>query len=308
MSSLYYVYEHWRPDTDMCFYVGRGKGRRASRLKGRNEHHKRIVAKLVRLGMCVEVRMYASGLTYDEALAKERERVSFWRELGVDIVNQTAGGDGVPDPTDEVRSKMSNAHQTRWTPERRDQMAAKTRAWWSNPDFRTRVTKALKTRKISAQHLANLTAGNIRSWNDGDRREKQARANAGEGNPFFGKRHLPEILARIAAKKRGTKMTPEAREKMCAAQRARREREMAAKPPREPKTPYAPRKGYKHAPETIERMRAAAKKRGISQVTRDAAIKALTGRHRVPHRPESKELMRIAALEREARRRAAKVA
>ena len=28
-SANYYVYEHWRPDKDVCFYVGKGKGGRA---------------------------------------------------------------------------------------------------------------------------------------------------------------------------------------------------------------------------------------------------------------------------------------
>jgi len=30
---MYYVYEHWRPDKDICFYVGKGKGSRANSWK-----------------------------------------------------------------------------------------------------------------------------------------------------------------------------------------------------------------------------------------------------------------------------------
>src|SRR5258708_14100351 len=105
MTARYYIYEHWRPDTDMCFYVGRGTGKRATWKYDRNQHHKRIVAKLAATGMCIEVRMYACNLTLAEARVKESERIAFWRSVGMELANQTAGGDGVPEPTDEVRAK-----------------------------------------------------------------------------------------------------------------------------------------------------------------------------------------------------------
>lgn len=31
----FYVYEHWRPDTGVCFYVGKGKEKRAWDMKRR---------------------------------------------------------------------------------------------------------------------------------------------------------------------------------------------------------------------------------------------------------------------------------
>jgi len=90
----FYVYEHWRPDTDVCFYVGKGARGRARRMKDRNPHHQAVVKKLSKLGMCVEIRMVHSGLTEDEAFAKEVERIAFWRGLGVSLVNRTNGGEG----------------------------------------------------------------------------------------------------------------------------------------------------------------------------------------------------------------------
>ena len=38
----FYVYEHWRPDRDECFYVGKGKGGRANVMYGRNRHHEAV--------------------------------------------------------------------------------------------------------------------------------------------------------------------------------------------------------------------------------------------------------------------------
>ena len=90
----FYVYEHWRPDTDECFYVGKGRGKRANSMYGRNRHHKFIQSKLSSMGMCVEVRIVAGELTEDEAFNLEIERIKFWKQYGINIVNLTDGGEG----------------------------------------------------------------------------------------------------------------------------------------------------------------------------------------------------------------------
>lgn len=105
----FYVYEHWRLDRDECFYVGKGKGIRAYKMRDRNAHHCAIMAKLSREGSGMEVRMVATGLTEDEAFALEVERIAFWREAGIDLANCTNGGDGVSGlkMSDEAKAKMS---------------------------------------------------------------------------------------------------------------------------------------------------------------------------------------------------------
>lgn len=66
--NCYYVYEHWRPDKDVCFYVGKGKKYRAYDMKtGRSGYHGNIQAKLARMGMCVEIRLVADGLSEIDA-------------------------------------------------------------------------------------------------------------------------------------------------------------------------------------------------------------------------------------------------
>lgn len=90
----FYVYEHWRPDTDICFYVGKGKRRRALNLGHRNAEHGKIIAELGNKGMCAEVRMFASGLEEHDAFKIERSRIQFWRGLGVELSNRTDGGEG----------------------------------------------------------------------------------------------------------------------------------------------------------------------------------------------------------------------
>lgn len=108
---MFYVYEHWRPDRDECFYVGKGRGGRANKMRDRNLHHRAIVKKLSAMGMAVEVRMVATGLDEESAFRIEMERIAFWREAGIDLANKTDGGDGVSGliMSAEAKAKMSAA-------------------------------------------------------------------------------------------------------------------------------------------------------------------------------------------------------
>lgn len=101
----FYVYEHWRPDKDTCFWVGKGKGRRAYYFR-RNSRYDRVIAKLARLGMCAEVRLVSESLSEKEAHLVERERIAFWRASGTsDLCNMTDGGEGVSGLRHSTKSK-----------------------------------------------------------------------------------------------------------------------------------------------------------------------------------------------------------
>lgn len=108
---MFYVYEHWRPDRDECFYVGKGRGGRANKMRDRNLHHRAIVKKLSAMGMAVEVRMVATGLDEETAFDIEKQRIAFWRAAGIDLANKTDGGDGVSGlvMSPEARAKMAAA-------------------------------------------------------------------------------------------------------------------------------------------------------------------------------------------------------
>ena len=100
----YYVYEHIRLDNNTCFYIGKGRGKRAN-CKTRNEHHDRIVKKY---GMRVNV--VSDGLSEAEAFKIEEQLISYYVFVlgyGIDIIgynnnknepghltNHTFGGDG----------------------------------------------------------------------------------------------------------------------------------------------------------------------------------------------------------------------
>ena len=102
----FYVYEHWRLDRDECFYVGKGKGKRAYRMRDRNPHHCAIMNKLSRDGSGMEVRMVATGLTEEDAFSLEVERIAFWRKVGADLANLTNGGEGTSGLPSKNRKKV----------------------------------------------------------------------------------------------------------------------------------------------------------------------------------------------------------
>lgn len=146
LRNIFYVYEHWRPDKDVCFYVGKGKGNRALCLKrDHNKHHQRVVAKLARQGMCVEVRLVAFGRTSKEACELEIARIAFWRNIGVRLVNQTAGGDGMLLPSAETRSRLSKAQKGRK----------------HTAEAKEKVRQARLGMKFSHEHKAALSAAKL---------------------------------------------------------------------------------------------------------------------------------------------------
>jgi len=180
MDSNFYVYEHWRLDREECFYVGKGKGRRAYDMKRRrNGHHKAIMLKMGRIGSSVEVRIVADGLTENEAFETEKERIQFWRNAGIDLANLTNGGEGTSgfNFSQESRVKMSYAKKN-MSQEQRDKIADQIR----NMPQEQRDRRANKARNMS-QEQRNKIAEKIRLANANMTPEqKAAKAEKGRIN------------------------------------------------------------------------------------------------------------------------------
>lgn len=143
----FYVYEHWRPDKDVCFYVGKGHGKRAYVQFRRNAHHKNIRAKLARQGMCIEIRLVRFGLTEDEAFTVEKERIAFWKSIGIRLANRSDGGEG---PSGQV-----------FSPETIAKLRAKRRLRKFTAADRAAMSAGRLGMKFSDQHKANLAARKI---------------------------------------------------------------------------------------------------------------------------------------------------
>jgi hypothetical protein len=126
------IYEHWRLDTNECFYIGKAMGTdpyaRANNLNRNNRYHKRIVKKLEGTGL-IEVRTAVfHGIKKAELNNLERLCIAHWRmHIGNRLTNKTAGGDGgdtyefkTPEELAEISAKLSASVKTaraRRTPE-----------------------------------------------------------------------------------------------------------------------------------------------------------------------------------------------
>jgi hypothetical protein len=94
---MYYVYEWFRMDLNLPYYIGKGKGRRAFELTRTTPHTNTVTEFLVRNGIKREVRVIAYFKSEEAAFAYEKERIAFWwylKEHNV-LTNQTLGGEGI---------------------------------------------------------------------------------------------------------------------------------------------------------------------------------------------------------------------
>jgi len=200
-DNLFYVYEHWRPDRGECFYVGKGRGRRANVMYSRNTHHTAIQLKLSRLGLCVEVKLVATGLSEREAFALEMERIAFWRADGADLANFTDGGEGSSNPIPETREKMRQAKLGRKLtdehkakigeaskramrdPEIQARRVAALKQTLSTPEAKARMSEFHSTRVRSKEHYAKVSAALKGRKLAPEHAEKARRASVGRVHP-----------------------------------------------------------------------------------------------------------------------------
>lgn len=147
---IFYVYEHWRLDTDTCFYVGKGRGSRAYQRNSRNVHWRNIVNKLESMGSGYEIRLVATGLTEEEAFKLEIERIAFWREI-VDLANKTIGGEGFSGGRHTLASKQKiSAASKKYVSENKHLMSERMKGG-KNPFYGK--THSEETRQIISKKL-----------------------------------------------------------------------------------------------------------------------------------------------------------
>lgn len=215
MPGRKYIYEHWRPDRNECFYVGQGTGRRANVIYNRNGWHTAIQKKLILLGLGVEIKIIASGLSKDEADTLEIERIAFWKADGADLANLTPGGDGNSDALPETRAKMrakklggklSEEHKAKIRaatkvalnapgmheklsakiievsarPEVKAKRSASQKARIRPPEHGQRISAALTGRKLSPEHIESNRRAHIGLKQSPETIEKRRVATTGK--------------------------------------------------------------------------------------------------------------------------------
>lgn len=198
--NVFYVYEHWRPDKNICFYVGKGKNKRAWDMKNmRNPHFKSVVSKLLSIGLCVDVRIIAKELTNEEAIDLEKKTIAFY---GVkNLTNLTEGGDGMANPTEETRNKISKSQKLRFSrPEEYEKMLARLKNRIVSEDTKIKLSIAGKGRKHTEESIEKMKNSAKNRTIPLHVREAQKKAVTGKKRKPFSLETIKKM--KIAAKKR----------------------------------------------------------------------------------------------------------
>jgi hypothetical protein len=233
VGGIYYVYEHWRPDKGVCFYVGKGKGLRSRDLRrGRNRRYKFIVAALKVAGLEVEVQIVARDLSEAEAFNLEIERIAYWRAEGVALANVTNGGEGASGTKHSAEWKLAMSARmtgreisaaarqkialsaignkrglgTKKSPEAVERTAAAHRGAKRSAESRMRISAAKKGRPGHAPSEAHIEL--LKSFHTGRKRSEETRAKmrkpkseshrAKLASVNLGKRHTHETRAKLS--------------------------------------------------------------------------------------------------------------
>lgn len=204
--SKFYVYEHWRPDLDLCFYVGKGHGERAWMFRKRSKDHQKITAELAAQGLCIEVRLVRGGLDEQEALDLEVSQIAIWRRFGVRLVNKTFGGEGVSglkhseDTRRVIREKRAHQVIAHSEETKKKIGAANSVALLGrkNPDHSTRM----KGRTLTDDHKAAIAKGGLG-------RIASATTRAKISATQLGKKLTPEHIEKLRQSHIGKKQSTE---------------------------------------------------------------------------------------------------
>jgi hypothetical protein len=215
-DTKFYVYEHWRSDINVPFYVGKGHGSRSSdMLNGRNSTHVAMRSQLAALGVSIQIRIVANRLSEEAAFAMERERIAYWRDAGFGLVNLSCGGEGCSGykHTPEAIAKTVAFHTGR---KRSAETRARIAARAAGRKVNTAVIEMLasinrgKKRYFTEEHKANIGAAS--KGRPMPPHVKEALRLSHVGKPRI---QTAETRAKLSAAKKGKKLGP-----MSAAHRA----------------------------------------------------------------------------------------
>jgi hypothetical protein len=174
-KHIFYVYEHWRPDTGTCFYVGKGKDKRAWDMKKmRNRHHMAITSKLALLGFFVDVRIVVDQICEETALNLEIDRIAMY---GMEnLSNMTSGGDGLRNPSKETREKISQSQKARFAkPGARESLSRKCKGRITSEETKLKLSATSKNRRHSAKTIEKMkAAAKVRGVSDVTRKAQKA--------------------------------------------------------------------------------------------------------------------------------------
>lgn len=191
MSADYKIYALKEPDTDLVKYIGLTGRQLHERLadhlrEKRNTPKNNWIKRLKRNGEIPEIELLEDGLSLNEAKKKECDYILLFKSAGANLKNLTLGGEGIFGFkwTDEAKKRQSE----RWDDAMRKRQS----------DLKKSVVVTDQTReKMSASAKNKIVSQTTR--------KKLSLLHAGDKNPFYGKKHTPEIKKQLADSRRGEK-------------------------------------------------------------------------------------------------------
>jgi hypothetical protein len=133
-DEVYFTYAHARKSDGRIFYIGKGKLSRIVSKSDRNNYWHNTVAK-----HGLEINVLAKWETEQEAFEHEKFLIWCFRDMGVGLVNMTDGGEGLSNPSQETRLKMSQNNAMK------------------RPEVAAKISAARKGKPLSDEHCLKLS-------------------------------------------------------------------------------------------------------------------------------------------------------
>jgi hypothetical protein len=152
----FYTYAHFKKDNSTIFYIGKGKKGREVVRQGRNKHWINTVNKH---GLSVE--RLAIWKTEKEAFEHEKFLIWCFKDMGYNLVNMTDGGEGLSNPSNETREKMSVsqfARNRKLTEEHKTALSIAHKGKPLSVEHRKKIALANSGKKKSSESIAKMSA------------------------------------------------------------------------------------------------------------------------------------------------------
>jgi hypothetical protein len=133
-DEAYFTYAHLKKSDGNIFYIGKGKQGRAFSKANRNNYWHNTVAK-----HGLEINILAAWKSEQEAFEHEKFLIWCFKDMGFGLVNMTDGGEGLSNPSEETRSKMSQNNAMK------------------RPEIAAKISSARKGKPLSDEHCLKLS-------------------------------------------------------------------------------------------------------------------------------------------------------
>lgn len=178
MTTFIYVLKD--PFTGVVRYVGKAndpEARFSFHLRDRTVTHKTNWIKSLKTRPLLEV---IDEIPVSEWPMWEAAYIQYFQEQGCGLVNGTVGGDGIPNPSLEIRKKIGESNRLNFSrnPETRLRMSRASTGRVPSPAQREKISRALRGRVVSSEHRKNLSRALVGKVVSDSTRNKIRRARA----------------------------------------------------------------------------------------------------------------------------------